>query len=91
VKKIASLLVEFKRHLVLKFNEVLTRSWEQNETIRRKVDKEWDEDIEENIKQMKLIESLACVEIFEELIERIKVVKETKLFLDSLRIEITED
>jgi hypothetical protein len=55
------------------------------------VDKEWDEDIEENIKQMKLIESLACVEIFEELIERIKVVKETKLFLDSLRIEITED
>ena len=40
---------------------------------------------------MKLIESLACVEIFEELIERIKVVKETKLFLDSLRIEITED
>ena len=67
------------------------KSWEQNERIRERVEKDWDDDIEENIKQMHFIEQLACNEIFEELNDRIKIVLYKKLFLDKLRISIEED
>jgi hypothetical protein len=89
IKKIDELLKEFEEHLLYEFRITLNQKWQHNENIWEDVAKDWGNDIEQSIKQMKTIEVLHCDETYENLNNSIYEIKSKKIFLDKLKIPIS--
>jgi hypothetical protein len=66
-------------------------SWLQNESVKKKVNMDHGDDIEANIIQMRLIETLNCDDVFDGLIRMANDAKKKFMFLHDLNIKVTEE